>query len=56
MGGKVRFVTHSDLSDTDIKDALNRIGAVDRGRTEDPGTGRAPLSRVGRAAARPAGY
>jgi len=24
--------------------------------TEDPGTGRAPLSRVGRAAARPAGY
>ena len=56
MGGKVRFVTHADLSDTDIKDALNRIGAVDRGRTEDPGTGRAPLSRVGRAAARPAGY
>ncbi|HEY9415729.1 MAG TPA: low specificity L-threonine aldolase, partial [Pseudonocardia sp.] len=29
MGGAVRFVTHSGLTDADIKDVLDRTGSVD---------------------------
>ncbi len=56
MAGKVRLVTHADLTDTDIKDVLTRIGPVDRGRVEDPRRNPTPLRESGRAPARPAGY
>jgi threonine aldolase len=55
MAGKVRLMTHADLSDADITAALDRIGPVDRGRgngvtVPSPrslrhGVGRAPAGR-----------
>ncbi|SHK42599.1 L-threonine aldolase [Pseudonocardia thermophila] len=55
MGGKVRLVTHADLTDGDVKEALNRIGAVDRGG-RPPSPGRSLLGRPVRATpVRPAG-
>jgi threonine aldolase len=50
MAGQMRLVTHADLTDDDITDALDRIGTVDAG-SADPGsdtgdTGPAPRRRV----------
>ncbi|AEA22694.1 Threonine aldolase [Pseudonocardia dioxanivorans CB1190] len=40
MAGKVRLMTHADLTDDDIAAALERIGPVERGR--GPAAGHAP--------------
>jgi threonine aldolase len=67
MGGKVRLMTHADLTDDDIDTALDRIGPVERGREvvaphpapTAPPTGQRSLRRAagsaGRAPARRAG-
>ncbi|MHA6792206.1 threonine aldolase family protein [Pseudonocardia bannensis] len=55
MSGKVRLMTHADLSDADITAALDRIGPIEPAAGTRPG-GPHPLRRgAGRAPARPAG-
>jgi threonine aldolase len=57
LGGRVRLMTHADLTDADITTALQRIGPVEPAKPSNGGTSRTRSLRAGRdrPAVRPAG-
>lgn len=46
MAGKVRLITHADLTDADISAALDRIGPLERAVTDGGGSARSGAARV----------